>query len=96
VRIYYRVWSSGPDEASVESRDFLILFITVPLQSAVAIWFLYVLLGWAVWVGVASIILLLPLPGYSSSLFLSSSFVLTCFSGEIGTIGTKRAIETDG
>jgi hypothetical protein len=84
------------DGASVESREFLRLFIAIPLQIAVGIWFLHALLGWSVWVGVALIILLLPVPGYSSSLFESRSFLLIGCSGEIGPIGTKRAIETDG
>jgi hypothetical protein len=83
------------DGASVESTEFLRLFIAIPLQIAVGIWFLHALLGWSVWVGVALIILLLPVPGYSSSLFESRSFLLIGCSGEIGPIGTKRAIETD-
>ncbi|KAJ7148957.1 hypothetical protein C8R43DRAFT_1088261 [Mycena crocata] len=48
----------------LDSRDFLVLFIYTPLQIAFGIWFLYGLLDWAVWVGVASIILLAPIPGY--------------------------------
>ncbi|KAJ7363093.1 hypothetical protein DFH08DRAFT_910875 [Mycena albidolilacea] len=53
----------------VEGRDFLMLVISIPAQLAVGMWFLYTVLGWSVWVGVASIILLVPVPGYSSSLF---------------------------
>ncbi|KAF7340501.1 Multidrug resistance-associated ABC transporter protein [Mycena sanguinolenta] len=53
---------------SADSRDFLILLISVPLQLAIGIYFLYVLLGWAVWVGVASILLLAPVPGYMANL----------------------------
>ncbi|KAF7364934.1 Multidrug resistance-associated ABC transporter protein [Mycena venus] len=55
----------------VDSRDFLVLVIYIPLQIAIGIWFLYVLLGWSVWVGVASIILLAPLPGYMAKLVQS-------------------------
>jgi hypothetical protein len=55
----------------VESRDFLMLFVSIPGQLGVGIWFLYTVLGWSVWVGVASIILLVPVPGYSSFLFQS-------------------------
>ncbi|KAJ6504576.1 P-loop containing nucleoside triphosphate hydrolase protein [Mycena vitilis] len=51
-----------------DSRDFLVLLIYIPLQLAVGIWFLYSLLGWSVWVGVASIILLAPVPGYMAKL----------------------------
>ncbi|KAJ7367252.1 P-loop containing nucleoside triphosphate hydrolase protein [Mycena albidolilacea] len=55
----------------VDSRDFLVLVIFIPLQIALGIWFLYVLLGWSVWVGVASIVLLAPLPGYMAKLVQS-------------------------
>ncbi|KAJ6448334.1 P-loop containing nucleoside triphosphate hydrolase protein [Mycena sanguinolenta] len=51
-----------------ESRDFLILLFYIPCQLALGIYFLYVLLGWAVWVGVASILLLAPVPGYMAKL----------------------------
>ncbi|KAJ7264448.1 P-loop containing nucleoside triphosphate hydrolase protein [Mycena haematopus] len=54
-----------------DSRDFLVLVIYVPFQIAIGIWFLRVLLGWAVWVGVASIILLAPVPGYMGKLVQS-------------------------
>ncbi|KAF7314597.1 ATP-binding cassette transporter [Mycena kentingensis (nom. inval.)] len=52
----------------VDSRDFLVLLIYVPTQLAIGIYFLYVLLGWSVWVGLASIVLLAPLPGYMAKL----------------------------
>ncbi|KAF7298774.1 ATP-binding cassette transporter [Mycena indigotica] len=52
----------------VESRDFLVLLVYNPVQIMLGIYFLYVLLDWAVWVGVASIILLAPLPGYMAKL----------------------------
>ncbi|KAJ7469587.1 hypothetical protein FB451DRAFT_1368560 [Mycena latifolia] len=47
-----------------DSRDFMVLFIYVPLQIAVGIWFLHSLLGRAVWVGVGSIVILAPVPGF--------------------------------
>ncbi|KAJ7487075.1 hypothetical protein FB451DRAFT_1337537 [Mycena latifolia] len=53
-----------------DSRDFLHL-LSFPLQLALGMWFLYTLLGWAVWVGVASIILLAPVPGYTAKLVQS-------------------------
>ncbi|KAJ6621777.1 hypothetical protein B0H10DRAFT_2015711 [Mycena sp. CBHHK59/15] len=49
----------------VDSRDFLFPVLYIPLQIACCIWFLHALLGWAVWVGFASIIVLAPAPGYS-------------------------------
>ncbi|KAJ6590816.1 P-loop containing nucleoside triphosphate hydrolase protein [Mycena sp. CBHHK59/15] len=55
----------------VDSRDFLILLVYVPLQLMVGIWFLHALLGWAVWVGLGSIVLLTPLPGLMAKLVQS-------------------------
>ncbi|KAJ6610803.1 hypothetical protein B0H10DRAFT_2059064 [Mycena sp. CBHHK59/15] len=55
----------------VDSRDFLILFIHLPLQLGIGIWFLHSLLGWAVWVGLGSIILLTPVPGFMAKLMQS-------------------------
>ncbi|KAJ7069529.1 hypothetical protein C8F01DRAFT_1245729 [Mycena amicta] len=52
----------------VDSRDFLVLLVFSPMQIGLGVYFLYVLLDWAVWVGVASIILLAPLPGYMAKL----------------------------
>ncbi|KAJ6544500.1 P-loop containing nucleoside triphosphate hydrolase protein [Mycena capillaripes] len=54
-----------------ESKDFSVLLIFIPLQLTVGIWFLHGLLGWAVWVGVASIVLLAPVPGYMAKLIQS-------------------------
>nr|GAT43190.1 ATP-binding cassette transporter [Mycena chlorophos] len=48
----------------VESRDFLVILLYCPAQIILGVYFLYVLLGNAVWVGVASILLLAPAPGY--------------------------------
>ncbi|KAJ6555137.1 hypothetical protein DFH09DRAFT_573964 [Mycena vulgaris] len=48
----------------VDSRDFSVLLIYVPCQIALGIWFLHSLLGWAVWVGLGSIVALAPVPGF--------------------------------
>ncbi|KAJ6508402.1 hypothetical protein C8R45DRAFT_967292 [Mycena sanguinolenta] len=55
----------------VDGRDFIVLAVYTPLQLGIGVYFLYVLLGWAVWVGLASIILLAPLPGYMAKLVQS-------------------------
>ncbi|KAJ6556823.1 hypothetical protein DFH09DRAFT_1248351 [Mycena vulgaris] len=47
-----------------DSRDFLFLVVYIPLQLAVGIWFLHSLLGWAVWVGLGSMVVLTPVPGF--------------------------------
>jgi membrane protein implicated in regulation of membrane protease activity len=59
-----------------DSRDFLFLVVFIPLQLILGIWFLYVLLGWSVWVGVGSIVVLAPLPGYSTFFFLFGVLLL--------------------
>ncbi|KAF7364891.1 Multidrug resistance-associated ABC transporter protein [Mycena venus] len=59
------------DMGNIGSREFLNLLIYVPFQIVLGIWFLYVLLGWSVWIGVASIVLLLPVPGYMAKLVQS-------------------------
>ncbi|GLB36501.1 putative atp-binding cassette [Lyophyllum shimeji] len=48
----------------VDSRDFLLVLIYMPLQITLCTIFLYVLLGWSAFVGLATILLLFPVPGY--------------------------------
>ncbi|KZV63091.1 P-loop containing nucleoside triphosphate hydrolase protein [Peniophora sp. CONT] len=48
-------------------RDFLFLVLYSPLQCAVAIYFLYTLLGWSALVGLALMVASLPLPGWIAS-----------------------------
>ncbi|KAJ7625252.1 hypothetical protein DFH06DRAFT_1142177 [Mycena polygramma] len=55
----------------VDSRESLNLLIFIPLQLTLGIWFLYGPLGWSVWVGVASIVVLAPMPGYMAKLVQS-------------------------
>ncbi|KAF7440791.1 hypothetical protein PC9H_001139 [Pleurotus ostreatus] len=47
--------------------DFLFLVVYIPLQMAFGILFLYFVLGWSAFVGLASMVLLFPLPGYVAS-----------------------------
>ncbi|KAF5317511.1 hypothetical protein D9619_013131 [Psilocybe cf. subviscida] len=51
-----------------QSRDFLFLFLAVPLQIILCIIFLYRVLGWSAIVGIGSLIILLPVPGYATKL----------------------------
>ncbi|KAF8157953.1 multidrug resistance-associated ABC transporter [Crassisporium funariophilum] len=48
----------------INSKDFLMVVIQVPLELTLAIIFLYVVLGWSAFVGFASIVVLLPAPGF--------------------------------
>ncbi|TFK76776.1 hypothetical protein BDN72DRAFT_873327 [Pluteus cervinus] len=47
-----------------DGRDFLILVLQVPVQVSLCILFLYTILGWSAFVGLAVTIALFPLPGY--------------------------------
>ncbi|KAJ6479415.1 hypothetical protein C8R47DRAFT_1322641 [Mycena vitilis] len=55
----------------VEGWEALQLLVSIPLQVAASIWFIHSLLGWSVWVGVASILLLAPVPGHMAKLVQS-------------------------
>ncbi|PCH35585.1 hypothetical protein WOLCODRAFT_107550 [Wolfiporia cocos MD-104 SS10] len=46
-----------------DGKDFIALFVHLPLQVALCVWFLYTQLGWSAFVGLAVIILLFPIPG---------------------------------
>ncbi|KAI0317990.1 hypothetical protein OF83DRAFT_1118292 [Amylostereum chailletii] len=45
-------------------RDFLFIVLYTPAQCAISIWFLYTILGWSAFVGMAVMVLLFPVPGY--------------------------------
>ncbi|KZO93694.1 ATP-binding cassette transporter [Calocera viscosa TUFC12733] len=54
----------GTDLANlIEGRDFLFVILQAPLQVLISLWFLYTILGWAAVVGMAVLILSVPLPG---------------------------------
>ncbi|VDC00900.1 unnamed protein product [Peniophora sp. CBMAI 1063] len=48
----------------LDGRDFLLLVFYSPLQIALCLYFLYYLLGWSTFVGLALMLLSLPVPGY--------------------------------
>ncbi|KAJ7275433.1 multidrug resistance-associated ABC transporter [Mycena haematopus] len=47
-----------------DSRDFLFLFLLIPLEIILCVVFLYQVLGWSSFVGMGVMVLLFPLPGY--------------------------------
>ncbi|KAK7064563.1 ATP-binding cassette transporter [Favolaschia claudopus] len=47
-----------------DSRDFLFLFLLIPLEICLCVVFLYQVLGWSSFVGMGMMVLLFPLPGY--------------------------------
>ncbi|KAG8899583.1 hypothetical protein FRC01_010451, partial [Tulasnella sp. 417] len=47
-----------------EARDFLFAMWYAPLQIALSVWFLYRILGWAAFVGLAVLVATIPIPGY--------------------------------
>ncbi|KAF9538671.1 hypothetical protein CPC08DRAFT_824613, partial [Agrocybe pediades] len=50
------------------ARDFLLIIFYLPVQMAFCIIFLYQVLGWSSLVGVATMIVLLPFPGYIANM----------------------------
>ncbi|KAJ7071475.1 hypothetical protein C8F01DRAFT_1317450 [Mycena amicta] len=51
-----------------ESRDFLFVTLLIPLELTLCVVFLYNVLGWSAFVGMAVMILLFPIPGYVAKL----------------------------
>lgn len=47
-----------------DGRDFLMVALYMPLQVGTCIWFLYEILGWSAFAGLAVMFVLFPLPGY--------------------------------
>ncbi|KAH7927390.1 P-loop containing nucleoside triphosphate hydrolase protein [Leucogyrophana mollusca] len=47
-----------------EGRNFLLIGLHIPVQVGLSIWFIYGILGWSAFVGLAAMIVLVPLPGY--------------------------------
>ncbi|EPS98690.1 hypothetical protein FOMPIDRAFT_1037403 [Fomitopsis schrenkii] len=57
------------DLASIgQGRESLELVVKLPIEIVFCVWFLYVVLGWSAFVGLASIIILFPVPGWIMSL----------------------------
>ncbi|KAI0801943.1 hypothetical protein BC629DRAFT_1591605 [Irpex lacteus] len=52
----------------VNGRDFLFLVISAPLHIIIGMWFLYVVLGWCSFVGLAVMIVLAPVPTWIATL----------------------------
>ncbi|KAH7908629.1 P-loop containing nucleoside triphosphate hydrolase protein [Hygrophoropsis aurantiaca] len=52
-----------------EGRDFLMLCLYTPLQIGLSIWFLYGILGWSALVGLATMVVSFPIPGYVARMF---------------------------
>ncbi|KAH8986104.1 hypothetical protein EDB92DRAFT_1818416 [Lactarius akahatsu] len=50
-------------ENLVDGRDFLLLVFYFPLQMVISVWFLYNILGWSAFVGMALMVALFPIPG---------------------------------
>ncbi|EMD41580.1 hypothetical protein CERSUDRAFT_110129 [Gelatoporia subvermispora B] len=55
-------------EKITSAKDFWVLFIMVPIQTTLSIWFLYDVLGWSSFVGLVTMLVLFPIPGYITSL----------------------------
>ncbi|EMD41585.1 hypothetical protein CERSUDRAFT_110141 [Gelatoporia subvermispora B] len=55
-------------EKITAAKDFWVLLIMAPLQIGLSIWFLYDVLGWSSFVGLATMLALFPIPGYITSI----------------------------
>lgn len=64
-----------------DACDFLVILVLMPLQIVLCISFLYVILGWSAFVGLATLITLFPIPGY--------------FTKRIQTVQQTRMKKTD-
>ncbi|KAL0957019.1 hypothetical protein HGRIS_003120 [Hohenbuehelia grisea] len=58
-------------ENITEARDFLWIPVYIPMQISLAIWFLYTVLGWSAFAGLAVMLALLPIPGRVAQLMQS-------------------------
>lgn len=45
------------------------MYISIPYELAIAIWLLYQQIGWAVFVGIATIVLLMPVQAFIAKFF---------------------------
>ncbi|KIP03407.1 hypothetical protein PHLGIDRAFT_242940 [Phlebiopsis gigantea 11061_1 CR5-6] len=55
-------------DSITSGRDFLFIVLSAPLMFALGMWFLYNVLGWSSFVGLAVMIVLLPVPTWVASL----------------------------
>ncbi|EMD41587.1 hypothetical protein CERSUDRAFT_79219 [Gelatoporia subvermispora B] len=55
-------------EKITAAKDLWILIIMAPLQVSLSIWFLYDVLGWSSFVGLATMLALFPIPGYITNI----------------------------
>ncbi|TFK34747.1 hypothetical protein BDQ12DRAFT_737985, partial [Crucibulum laeve] len=47
----------------VDSKDFLVLFLEIPVQTVLCVVFLYKVLGWSAFIGFSVILIFIPIPG---------------------------------
>jgi hypothetical protein len=66
----------------VNGRDFLLITLNTPLQVALGMWFLYWILGWSSIVGLAVMILLMPVPAF--------------FGSQIGEVQQRKMVAVRG
>ncbi|KAH9945600.1 hypothetical protein B0H21DRAFT_822934 [Amylocystis lapponica] len=52
----------------VDGRDFLMLILAIPLNIVISVIFVYRILGWSAFPGMAAMIVLFPVPGYVANL----------------------------
>ncbi|KZT06271.1 P-loop containing nucleoside triphosphate hydrolase protein [Laetiporus sulphureus 93-53] len=55
----------------IHGRDFLFIVVEIPIQLCLCVWFLYSILGWSAFTGMAVMVLMFPLPGYVAKIIQS-------------------------
>ncbi|KAG0353636.1 hypothetical protein BGZ54_002156, partial [Gamsiella multidivaricata] len=56
-------------ERWAETTNFLPMFVSIPYELAIALWLLYQQIGWSVFVGLATIVIFMPIQGFAGRLF---------------------------
>jgi ABC-type multidrug transport system fused ATPase/permease subunit len=69
-------------------NQFLLIFLDAPLETLLTVGFLYSVLGWSAFAGLAVLLLLLPLPAYlSSRMAAAQGRKMKCTDARVGRLG---------
>ncbi|KAF9984832.1 hypothetical protein BGZ65_012496 [Modicella reniformis] len=56
-------------ERWAEATNFMPMFVSIPYELAIALWLLYQQIGWSVFVGLATILIMMPVQGFVARVF---------------------------
>jgi hypothetical protein len=77
-------------------KDWLLATVNSVLQVILASWFLYLLLGWSAFVGLATMIGLVPIPAWVSKFMNTSQACLTSHRNDLLLMTTLESEKEDG